>query len=140
MTWKQPSSHKLLQVLLPNKCFITCDVVWKKGFFTKYAYDNTHPCGSKLARIYGNPKTDKLKFKTDKLTFHPIVSSIGTYNYKLAKFLGELLNPIIPSQHCATDSFSFCKEIQEVSTFDKFMISYDVCNLSKKSLLKKRIN
>ena len=78
-----------------------------KDFFTKDVYGNIYPCGSKPARIYGNPKTYKLKFKTDKLTFRPIISSIGTYNYKLTKFLGELLNPIISSQHCATDSFSF---------------------------------
>ena len=113
-----------------NKLQIFLRSLKNKVFFAKYAYDNTYPCGSKPARIYGTPKTYKLKFKTDRLTFHPIVSSIGTYNYKLAKFLGELLNLIIPSQHCATDSFSFCKEIPEASAFNKFMISYDVCNLN----------
>ena len=29
----------------------------------------------------------------------------------------------------ARDFFSFCKEIHEVSAFNKFMLSYDVCNL-----------
>ena len=61
------------------------------------------------------------------------------YNYKLAKFLGELLNPIIPSEHCVTDSFSLCKEIQELSAFNKFMISYDVCNLFTNIPLKETI-
>ena len=56
-----------------------------QGLFTKDVYDNIYPCGSKPARIYGNPKTHKLKCKTDMLTFHHIVSSIGTYNYKLEK-------------------------------------------------------
>ena len=111
-----------------------------KDFFIKDVYDNIYPCGSKQARIYGNPRTHKLKSKTDKLKFRPIVSSIAMYNYKLAKFLGELLNPIIPSEHCVTDSFSLCKEIQELSAFNKFMISYYVCNLFKISLLKKRLN
>ena len=81
-----------------------------KIFFTKDIYDNIYPCESKLARIYGNPKAHKLKSKTDQLTFRPIVSSIGTYNYKLAKYLGKLFNPIISSQHCATDFFSFAKK------------------------------
>ena len=67
----------------------------------------------------------KVQSKIHKLTFCTMVSSIGAYNYKLAKFLGELFNPTTPSQHCATNSFSFCKEIQEVSGFNKFMISYD---------------
>ena len=82
-----------------------------KDFFNKDVYDNIYPCGpiSKPARIYGNPKTHKLKSKTDKSTFGSILSSIGTYNYKLAKFLGEILNLIIPSQNCATDSISFYK-------------------------------
>ena len=84
---------------------------------------------TKSARVYRNSKTHKLKCKTDKLSFRPIVSSLGTYNYKLAKFIGGTLNPIIPSQHRATGSFSFCTETQEVSACNKFMISYDVCNL-----------
>ena len=110
-----------------------------KDFFTKDVYDNIYPCGSKPAKIYGNPKTHKLKSKTDKLKFRPIVSSIGTYNYKLEKFLGEQLNPIIPSQHSATDSFSICKETQELSAFNKFTISYDVCNLFTNIPLKEMI-
>ena len=64
---------------------------------------------------------------------------MGTYNYQLAKFFGELLNPIIPSQHCATDSLPFCKEIQEVSAFNQFMISYDLCNLFTNIPLKETI-
>ena len=80
-----------------------------KDFFTKDVYDNIYPYGSKPAMIYVNPKTHKFKSKTDKLTLRPIVFSIRMYNYKLAKCIGELLNPIIPSQHCATDPFSFCK-------------------------------
>ena len=80
----------------------------------------------------------KVQSKIHKLTFCTMVSSIGAYNYKLAKFLGELFNPTIPSQHCATNSFSFCKEIQEVSGFNKFMISYDAWK--KISFLKKQLN
>ena len=110
-----------------------------KDFFTEDVYDNMYPCGSKLARIYSNPKTNKLKSKTDKLTFRLIVSFIGTYKYKMAKYLGELLNPIIPSQHCATVSFSFGKEIQDVSAFNKFMISSDAWILSTNIPLKETI-
>ena len=39
------------------------------------------------------------------LSFHPIVSSIAAYNYKLAKFFSEL------PEHCGDDSFSFCEEM-----------------------------
>ena len=101
----------------------------KKGFFSKEQYENIYPSGSQPARLYGNPKTHKLKSESDKLTFRPIVSSIGAYNYKLAKFLTSMLDPVIPKDHCTKDSFSFCKEIKKVSSTNKFLISYDICSL-----------
>ena len=79
--------------------------------------------------MYGNPKTYKLKSESDKLTFRPIVSSIGAYNYKLAKFLTSILDPVIPKDHCTKNSFSFCKEMKKVSSANKFLISYDICSL-----------
>ena len=83
-------------------------------------------------RLYSNPETHKLKSESEKLTFHLIVSSAGTYNYKLAKFLTSMLNPFIPKDHCTKDSFSFCKEIKKVSSTNKFLIFmiYVVCLLA----------
>ena len=40
-----------------------------------------------------------------------------------------LLTPFIPTAYCTKDSFTFIKDIQEVSTQDSFMVSYDVCSL-----------
>ena len=57
------------------------------------------------------------------------LTTIATYNYNLAKFLSELLNPVIPFEQCTKDSFSFCEEIQGVSANDYFLVSYDVCSL-----------
>ena len=101
----------------------------KKGFFSKEQYENIYPSGSQPARLYGNPKTQKLKSESDKLTFRLIVSSKGAYNYKLAKFLTSMLYPVIPKDHCTKDSFLFCKETEKVSSTNKFLISYDVCGL-----------
>ena len=100
-----------------------------KDFLTKEQYDNIYLCGSQPARIYGTPKTHKLKSPVDTLTFRPIVSSIGTCNYNMAKFLTDMLAPVISTEYCAKVSFSFCKEMQKVSSSNKFMISYDVCSL-----------
>ena len=68
-------------------------------------------------------------FDSDDFSLRPIISSIGTYNYNLAKFLTELLDPVIPKEHCAKDSFSFCEEIEQVSNNDNFLVSRDVCRL-----------
>ena len=61
--------------------------------------------------------------------FRPIVSSIGTYNYNLSKYLCRLLTPHIPSEHCAMDTFSFVHDIQDVPMYGKFLVSFDVESL-----------
>ena len=37
----------------------------------------------------------------------PIVSSIGTFHYSLARFLCDLLSPLVPTVYCCKDTFSF---------------------------------
>ena len=41
----------------------------------------------------------------------------------------ELLDPVIPKEHCSKDLFSFSEEIQQVSGNDNFLVSYDVWSL-----------
>ena len=100
-----------------------------ENLFDENTYRKIFPCGSKPATIYGLPKTHKMLFDSDDFSLRPIIFSIGTYNYNLAKFLTELLDPVISKEHCAKDSFSFCEEIQQVSSNDNFLVSYDVCSL-----------
>ena len=109
-----------------------------KYFFTKEQCDNIYAFDSQPARIHSTPKKHTLKSSADILTFRPIVSSIGTYNYNLTKFLTDMLDPVIPTEYYAKDSFSFCKEIQEVSSL--FMILYDVFSQKKLIRLKEIID
>ena len=82
-------------------------------------------------RLYtGTPEIHKLKHKNiSDLPLRSIISSIGTYNYNLAKFLSSLLEPVISTTHCTKDLFSFCQEIKKVRASNKFLVSYDVCSL-----------
>ena len=109
-----------------------------KYFFTKEQCDHIYAFDSQPARIHSIPKKHTLKSSADILTFRPIVSSIGTYNYILTKFLTDMLGPVIPTEYYAKDSFSFCKEIQEVSSL--FMILYDVFSQKKLIRLKEIID
>ena len=61
--------------------------------------------------------------------FRSIVSSIGTYNYNLAKYLCHLLTPHIPAEYCATGTFTLVQDIQSLSISRKFMVSFDVESL-----------
>ena len=58
-----------------------------------------------------------------------MVSSIDTYNYNLAQYLGFLLTLHIPSEYSAKDSFTFIEEIKSVSVTDKFLVSFDVTSV-----------
>ena len=100
-----------------------------KNLFDENTYKKIYPCGSKPATIYGLPKTHKISFDSEDSSLRPIISSIGTYYYNLAKFLTELLDPFISKEHCAKDLFGFCEEIQQVSSNDNFLVSYNVCSL-----------
>ena len=91
-----------------------------KNLFDENTSKKIYPCSSKPPTIYGLPKTHKMLFDSDGSSLRPIISSMGTYNYNHTKFLTELLDPVIPKQHCAKDLFSFCEEIQQVSGNDNY--------------------
>lgn len=106
--------QRLLRKLKTNNCI--CSNI----------YDKIYPSGSRPARMYGLPKVHKCKNEYDMPPFRPIVSSIGSYNYNLAKFLSDLISPHICSDYCTKDTFTFVEEINKVSTVDKYFVSYDV--------------
>ena len=59
----------------------------------------------------------------------PIVSSVGTYNDNLAKYLCNLLSPHLPEQYCTTDTFIFAEKPKQISLIDKFLVSFDMTSL-----------
>ena len=86
----------------------------KDGHLDSDVYENIYPKGSHPARIYGLPKMHKDRGLNSAQPFRPIVSSIGTYNYNLAKYLCNLLSLHIPTEHCATDTFTFVQDIKSL--------------------------
>ena len=101
----------------------------KMNIFTKDIYNKIYPTGSQPSRLYGLPKLHKTKNSSEVPPFRPIVSSIGSFNYNLAKYLCDILTPLIPAEHTTKDTFAFVKDVQQVSASGKFLVSYDVCSL-----------
>ena len=91
------------------------------SLFSDDEYNSIYPNGSQPARIYCLPKMRKFSVIDINSSFRPIVSSIGTYNYNLAKYLGVLLSPSASTFSCQ-DSFTFVKEVKEVRFLNKFMV------------------
>ena len=93
--------------------------------------------------MYGNPKMYMLKSdEVEKVVppLRPINSSIGAYNYNLAKYLCELLHPAIPSDYCVTDSFTFVQDLKKMKLKDKYLVSFDVENLFTNIPLKETVD
>ena len=59
----------------------------------------------------------------------PIVSSIGTLNYKITLFLCDLLSSLTPNDYSCKDTFSFVSQIKNANLSGKFLVSYDASSL-----------
>ena len=101
----------------------------QKNFFNEIEYDKLYPSGSGPARIYGTPKMHKFSSSDSFPKLRPIVSSIGTFNYNLARFLCDLLSPLVPNDYSCKDTFSFVSQIKNANLPKKFLVSYDVTSL-----------
>ena len=52
----------------------------------------------------------------------PLISSIGTYSYNLAKLSLLFSNPLVSTTNCTKDSIILCQEIKKVKTSNKFLV------------------
>ena len=101
----------------------------RKNFFNEIEYDKLYPSGSAPAHIYGTPKMHKFSSSDSFPKLRPIVSSIGTFNYNLARFLCDLLSSLVPNDYSCKDTFSFVSQIKNANLSKKFLVSYDVTSL-----------
>ncbi|XP_068684732.1 uncharacterized protein [Montipora foliosa] len=81
--------------------------------------------GSNLAHLNGLPKTQK-----PQLAMRPILSAVGTYNYKLAKPLHEKLKPLSINRYTISNILEFAEHLATSKvTENTIMASYDVTAL-----------
>ena len=81
--------------------------------------------GSRLAHLYGLPKTHKKN-----LSVRPILSSTATYNYPLAKWLDDKLKTLSINNYTISDTLMFAEQLKELSfDEDDILVSYDVTSL-----------
>ena len=101
----------------------------QKNFFNEIEYDKLYPSGFAPARIYGTPKMHKFSSSDSFPKLRPIVSSIGTFNYNLARFLCDLLLPLVPNDYSCKDTFSFVCQIKNANISKNFLVSFDATSL-----------
>ena len=96
-----------------------------------------YPFGSAPACIYGTPKMQKFSSSDSFPKCHPIVSSIGTFNYNLVRFLCDLLSPLVPNDYY---TFSFVPQIKNANLSKKFLLCYAVTSLFTNTPLQETID
>ena len=79
--------------------------------------------GSAPAHTHSTPKMHKLSSCDLFPKLCPIVSSIGTFNYNIARFLGDPLSPLVPNDYFCKDTVSFVSEIKNANLSRKFLSS-----------------
>ena len=101
----------------------------QNNFFIEIENDKSYPSGSAPARIYGTPKMYKFSSSDSFPKLRPIVSSIGTFNYNLARFLCDLLSPLVPNGYSCKDTFSFVSQIKNANHSKRILVSNYVPSL-----------
>ena len=64
-----------------------------------------------------------LLISTVHLKYFSSDSSIGTFNYNLARFLCDLFSPLVPNGYSCKDTFSFVSQIKNANLPVKFLAS-----------------
>ena len=86
------------------------------------------------------PKLHEMKSSNEIPPFPLIVSSINTYNYRLAKYLCSLFQPHLPSKYTISETFSFVQELNTIDLSNKFLVSFDDASLFTNIPLKDSID
>ena len=70
----------------------------------------------------------------------PIVSPIGSFNYNLACFLGDLISPLVADDYSSKETFSFVFQSKNANISKKFLVSYELTSLSTNTPLQETID
>ena len=92
---------------------------------------------------YGTAKLHKLKDNgtVEDLPLRPVISTIGTATYELAKYLVQILKPLGQWQYTIKSSKSFMKTLKKQKIPPGYqMVSFDVVSLFTNVPLEETIN
>ena len=86
-------------------------------------YDKLYPSASAPAGIYDTPKMQKFSSSDLFPKHHPIRSSIGAFNYNLARCLCDLLSPLFLNNYSCKDTFPFVSQNKNAHFSKNFLLS-----------------
>ena len=88
-----------------------------------------YPSGSAPAHVSGTPKMHKFSSSDSSPKFRLIASSIGTFNYNLARFLCDLISLLLPNDNSCKSTFSLFSQTKNANLSKKFLVPYNITSL-----------
>ena len=88
-----------------------------------------YPSGSAPAHVSGTPKMHKFSSSDSSPKFRSIASSIGTFNYNLARFLCDLISLLLPNDNSCKSTFSLFSQTKNANLSKKFLVPYNITSL-----------
>ena len=117
--------NKDLTITRDRSLYLFLNKLLKKGSISKEVRDQLSTDGPRAGVLYGLPKVHK-----DDTPLRPIISAVGTYNFNLAKYLDQILKPLVDQEYMLKDTFDFVNKITNINPDqDKYMASFDVESL-----------
>ena len=103
--------------------------LWVAGEMNKTGYDRLRATYSATPQLYGLPKIHK-----PEVPLRPIVSSIGSPTYNLAKFLTHIVSPLSgKTPSFVKDSGDFVEKVRRLRPEEgSILVSFDVTSLFTK--------
>ena len=111
---------------LKNRLINILKMMKGEGKIDKNTYKKIYPRGASEPKLYGLPKIHK-----ENVPLRPIVSSIGSVTYEVAKELSRILKPLVGNSiHHVNNSQEFAEEIRNIKLErGKCLTSFDVTAL-----------
>ena len=107
----------------------------KLKLITKEIFNYLFSSGSTLGILYGLPKTHKVDNP-----IRPILSTIGTFNYNLAKYFVPIIEPLTTNEYTLKNSVEFVKGLKDINFENTIMASFDIQSLFTNIPLDETIN
>ena len=96
----------------------------KLNTISKDTFNRLFSSGASPGVLYGLPKIHKIGNP-----IRPVLSTLHTFNYNLAKFFVPILEPLTTNEYTLKNSLEFIKEINQINLKNKIMASFDIQSL-----------
>ena len=108
--FKRPDADLSNVKLSTLQCYLR--KLYKRNKILEKVYQEIRPKNAKIARAHGLPKVNKSFERVP--SFWPIMGTIGSMHYSVAKYMSKLPNPLTQNKCSLKDTFDAAERIKKM--------------------------